>query len=189
MMNHELTMSAFTSVVNDGIDLMNRRVYLSGDIDEESIARTIRVVEFLDSLGNDPITLVVSSYGGDLDESFSLFDTLLRLECEVRVHATGKCMSAAPLLMMAADFDRRTADRHTQFMLHSPRLVGQDAATTDEMLVQASAVQRVTDAYAQVLEDNSFRTRAHWSDVLAAPCDTYLSATEALSLGLIDKIL
>jgi ATP-dependent protease ClpP protease subunit len=98
-------------------------------------------------------------------------------------------MSAAPLLLMAADMEQRTADRHTQFMLHAPRLVGQEAATPEEMQVSARAVQAVTDSYAQVLADNSNQTRRHWDNVLASAFDTYLSATEALELGLIDRIL
>ena len=187
-MNNELALSTFSTVLNDGVDLLQRRIYLCGDIDEESISQAIRSVWFLNSMSTDaPIEVWISTYGGELDEAFALYDTLNRVDCPVHTHVTGKCMSAGPLLLLAGD--RRTCEQHSQFMFHAPQLHGAGPSTPQDMRRTADATARVTSAYVDELAYHTLHPRPYWERILADPGDTYLSAQQALNIGLIDRIV
>ena len=96
-----------------------RIVYLSGDVNEHSISS---VITTLLSLANQdsktPINLIVSTYGGSVDEMFSLYDVMKFLPCPVHTVGLGKIMSAGVLLMSAGKKGKRSIGKNTRVMIH-----------------------------------------------------------------------
>jgi ATP-dependent Clp protease protease subunit len=77
-----------------------RIIYLSGEVNEHSIAQVIAGIVILANQDNRaPITLLVSTYGGSVDEMFSLYDVIKHVSCPIHTIGLGKVMSAGVLLL------------------------------------------------------------------------------------------
>ena len=95
-----------------------RIVYLHGEVSEHSIAIVIAQLLHLANLNRNPIYLVVSTYGGSVDEMFSLYDILKFLPCPVHTVALGKVMSAGVLLLASGVKGKRLIGGSSRIMVH-----------------------------------------------------------------------
>ena len=87
-----------------GVDVDNRRVFLFGEINESTIANSIKAIYLLDSQHKSKaIELFVGSVGGDEYDMLALYDVLNSITAPIHTVALGKCMSAAPLLVAAGE--------------------------------------------------------------------------------------
>jgi len=71
----------------------------------------------LDSLSHEPIKLIITSPGGDLDATFLLYDTIKLLKSPFYTYGRF-CASAAVLIL--ASGDKRYLSPHTRTVLHLP---------------------------------------------------------------------
>lgn len=102
-----------------GIDKQNRRIFLFGDIEEESVGMVIKGLHSMNIESIDkPIELFISSVGGSTYEMLALYDTINTLSSPVHTIAVGKSMSATPLLIACGEFGYRYATPNTWFMVH-----------------------------------------------------------------------
>ena len=178
-------------ILDYGVDEKARRISLHGDIDEESVRIAIRaMMMFADTSATKPITLVVSSYGGNLDESFALHDVVKAVGCPVYTLSVGKCMSAAPLLVACGEPGARKATPHTSFMFHDAQLCYEDgdADSPSNILATAEQTMGMMDRYAGLLARYTAKRKDQWKRIFAAKVDRYFSAREALEWGIIDEI-
>jgi diphthamide synthase subunit DPH2 len=61
----------------------DRLVVLHGEVNEHSISNVIVQLLHLANQNHKPIHLVISTYGGSVDEMFSLYDTIKSLPCPI----------------------------------------------------------------------------------------------------------
>ena len=176
-----------TAALEKGVDIKGRRVFLHGGVDEDTIGIAIRAMYLLADLKADPIELVVTSYGGDLDEAFALHDVTRTIKVPVHTVALGKCMSAAPLLVACGEKGSRYASENCQFMMHDCMLDEIDGSPTFiEAHVAAARAQMVT--YAELLGKYTNKPKSHWQRMFKQKSDKFFSAEEAQEWGLIDQI-
>ena len=172
-----------------GIDITGRKVFLHSDVDEMSIARTIRGLYLLDNVCQDPIELFVSSFGGSLEDAFALHDVTRTIKSPVHTIALGKCMSAAPLLVACGQKKERYATENTLFMLHDVRLYYDTAVEFPEELANVANVSRhLMDKYATLLGKYTKKRKTYWQEIFAKRTDTYFIADEAIALGIADAV-
>jgi ATP-dependent Clp protease protease subunit len=172
-----------------GIDRINRRLFL-GDIEEQEVSKIIRGIYFFEAESKtQPIELFVSSYGGELDEMFGLYDVLNTIECPIITVAIGKCQSAAPLLVAAGKQGERYALPNTSFMFH------QSSATDDECRgplshIEANIKQHrvMEDRWYGLLSKHSNKAPAFWRKLGKLPHDTYYTAEQAIEFGIVDQL-
>lgn len=175
------------AALEHGVDVKGRRIFLHGDVGEESIGVAIRAMYLLADMEKSPIELYVTSYGGELDEAFAMHDVTRTIKVPVHTVALGKCMSAAPLLVACGEAGYRWASEHTQFMLHDCSLdAGEGSPIAIEAHVAAAKAQMVR--YAELLEMYTNKPKAHWTRMFKRRADKFFSAEEALEWGLIDGI-
>ena len=86
--------------------LKTRTVLLSGEIDKESSERFIRQLLLLESLGSDPISVLIDSPGGDVDAGYAIFDMIRFVSAPVRIVGMGLVASAAALVLLAVPKER-----------------------------------------------------------------------------------
>lgn len=176
-----------TAALEHGVDVKGRRIFLHGDVGEESIGVAIRAMYLLADLSTDPIELFVTSYGGELDEAFALHDVTRTIKVPVHTVALGKCMSAAPLLVACGHKGERWASEHTQFMLHDVSLDEIDGSPVAIAAhVEAARAQMIR--YAELLAKYTDRPKGHWTRMFQMRSDKFFSADEAQEWGLIDGI-
>lgn len=164
--------------------LVPARVWaLAGELDPPT------VLSFLEAIHKTPSAatpvLLIDSPGGLAYSALGLIREARAQVPLLETRAVGQCASAAVHLLQAGV--RRTAYPHAAFFTHSLQQEAQD--------LSGATVQRVAEQFARdtanwvrVLTERTKKKRAaFWTSFLKE--DRFLSADEALKLGLIDEIL
>lgn len=180
-------LDVMTAALEHGVDVQGRRVFLHGDVAEESIGKVIRGLYLISDGSRDPIELFVSSYGGALDDAFALHDVTRTITCPVHTFTIGKCQSAAPLLVACGEPGNRYAGQHTSFMLHDAML---EAPEGPPVLVESwvKNTRRLMQHYSRLLENYTDKPAQHWVNIFRSKSDHFFSAEQAQEWGLIDHI-
>src|SRR5262245_21562763 len=84
------------------VDPKNRRIYLVGEVGEESVARFLLGFHMLDATSGD-IDLVICSVGGDTNGGFGIYDSLHLAQNRVTAKVFGEALSIAALILQGAD--------------------------------------------------------------------------------------
>jgi len=169
------------------IQLTERIVYLAGEVNEQSIAHVTATIIALANMDKvSPIKLIISTYGGSVDEMFSLYDIIKYIPCPVHTIALGKVMSAGVLLVAAGQKGNRLIGRSTRLMIH-PMTAGQEG-TVFQMKNELSEFARMQTLMEELLVSNTKMTKVQVASLMKKGHDTFLTAKEAVKLGIVDAI-
>ena len=186
-----MTQRKFTNeleaAIEHGIDVRGRRIFLHGDVGEDSIGTAIRGLYVMSDLSKDPIELFVTSYGGEIDESFALHDVCRTITVPVHTVALGKCMSAAPIIVAGGEQGERYASENALFMMHDCTL-DEVEGTPAQIEASTKIAAKQMDLMAELLGKYSTQDKRHWKRIFAGKVDRYFDAEQALAWGLIDHI-
>ena len=137
----------------------------------------------LDALSHDPIKLVVTSPGGDLDATFLFYDTMKLIRSPIET--VGRyCASAAALILAAGQ--KRYLFPRAKVMLHKPwgrlegdsrdlEIQGQEMKKYESGFINALLECGVRKSYNEILQDID---RSLW-----------LEPKQAIEYGLADEIM
>lgn len=165
----------------------SRIIMLHGEVNESSIAQVIAHLLHLASLSHKPVNLVISTYGGSVDEMFSLYDTIKFLPCPVHTIALGKVMSAGVLLLATGEKGRRLVGRSARIMIHpiSSGMFG----NVFELDNQNRETKRLQELMVSCLERETAMSRKDIEKIMKKGHDHYLTPDQAMKLGIVDKIV
>lgn len=178
-----------------GVDIKNRRIYFgspldgmdnesTGDFTQASIELAVRALHKLASdAPGKPIEIHINSYGGSPYDMLRLYDEILASPCQIKFIGSGVVMSAATWIMAACD--ERYLHPNTTVMVHDGT-DGFEGKHTDAQ-IQAAEMKRIQGVLYEIYAANSRMPKEFWEDVCQR--DLYLSAEEAIMLGLADKII
>lgn len=175
------------AALEHGIDVQGRRIFLHGDVDEDSIGRAIRGLYILSGMGQKPIEMFVSSYGGVLDDAFALHDVTRTITCPIHTVALGKCQSAAPLLVACGQKGNRWSGANTIFMLHDS-LMNPGDGPSSLLAAWAEEGKERMRKMARLLGRYTDKPARHWSGIFRGKTDRFFNAETAQEWGLIDHI-
>ncbi len=164
--------------------LFDRRVVvLRGTLDDAMATRIASQLMTLDATGDDGVQLQLDSTGGSLEAAFAVVDVIDCLGVPVEVTCFGRVEGAAALV--AAVCNRRLSMEHTRFRLTDP-----DAAFEAPASQVASHLEYHQQAFLRYHERLAHAT-GRPVEAISTACASgrYLSAAEALELGLIDEIV
>jgi ATP-dependent Clp protease, protease subunit len=99
--------------------LDQRLVALAGELDAETVNRTVAALALLDAEGDEPVRLRLSGVSADLDTVLPLVDALDLMGVPVHATSVGTLTGAAIALLALAD--HRTAGAHAILHLAEPR--------------------------------------------------------------------
>ena len=161
-----------------------RIVVLHGDVNEHTISHVIVQLLQLANQNHKPIHLVISTYGGSVDEMFSLYDTIKFLPCPVHTIALGKVMSAGVLLLASGVKGKRLIGRSARIMIHpiSGGLYGNVFEAMNEVKEHERLQRLMTDA---LLKETKM-SRDQIERIMKAGHDYYLTPEEAITMGIVD---
>ena len=170
--------------------LKNHTHFLMGDIDGETIEKTIRwlLYENMDNSNPDKIlTLYINSTGGSLTDAFGLIDVIKNSNFVVRTIGIGNVMSAAFLIFAAGDKGERYIAKNTSIMCH------QFTESIDEKYHDIKAALKETEncnnRMVDFLVEATGLVPSKVKSKLLPPSDVYLTAEELLEYGVADHIL
>jgi ATP-dependent Clp protease protease subunit len=161
-----------------------RIVVLHGDVNEHTISHVVVQLLQLANQNHKPIHLVISTYGGSVDEMFSLYDTIKFLPCPVHTIALGKVMSAGVLLLASGVKGKRLIGRSARIMIHP--VSGGLYGNVFEALNEVKEHQRLQELMADALQRETKMTREDVDKFMKAGHDCYITPEEAIRLGIVD---
>jgi ATP-dependent Clp protease protease subunit len=160
--------------------LDQRVVALAGELDAETVNRTVASLALLDAGGDDPVRLRLSGVSADLDTALPIVDALDLMGVPVHATCVGTLTGAAIALIAVAD--HRTAGAHAILQLIEPRtpsgIPGREVeARAAEHAARLRGLQeRLAEACGRPVEQIASDMRS----------GRLLSAAEARDYGLVD---
>ncbi len=165
--------------------LKNRIILLTGEINDNSASVVIAQLLYLDSLGNEDISLYINSPGGSVSSGMAIYDTINFIKSDVSTIGMGMAASMAAFLLSSGTKGKRCALSNCEVMIHQP-LGGAEGQAT-EIKIAAEHILKLKKKLNTILAKNtkkSLKTIERDTER-----DHFLDAKEALDYGLIDKIV
>lgn len=162
------------------VDLEARRIQYRGDVNELMSTIIIGALLKMSSISKEPIELYLSSFGGDAYEGLAIYDAIVACDCEIRIIASGKIMSAAFLIFLAGDV--RIASDHTRFMMHSASYSAEGIVKNHE--VQVNEGKLLNNLFLDIAAKRTKKDKKWWYRKILNS-DFYCGLTEARELGII----
>ena len=165
----------------------DRLVVLHGEVNEHSISSVVVQLLHLANQSHKPIHLVISTYGGSVDEMFSLYDTIKFLPCPVHTIALGKVMSAGVLLLASGVKGKRMIGKSARIMIHpiSGGLIGNVFEAMNEM----KEFERLQELMVSALMAETKLKKEDIDKLMKAGHDFFLTPEQAVEMGIVDKII
>ena len=173
-----------------------RVVGLFADVNDEKIAEIIHNVLYFNELNlqseeksRKPITFYLSTYGGNADDMFAMYDLMRNVRNTTEMHTVGlgKVMSAGVLLLAAGTKGKRYIGKNCRVMIHS--VIGGNHGALHNMMNEMEAIEQLQDMYCDALISETRLTRVKLKNMLERKVNVYLSAEEAVELGIADEII
>ena len=135
-----------------------------------------------------PIDMVISTPGGNADDMFAIYDTMrsIRDEVPIKTRGIGKVMSAGVVLLAAGTKGERSIGKNCRVMVHS--VIGGHVGPMHQLDNEMEEIRNIQDQYITVLAEETKMTKRYLRNLLKKKVNIYLSATEAVELGIADKI-
>lgn len=167
------------------IDIENRRLFLSGEVDLPLIDELIRAVQVLEDINKElPIHFYISSPGGLVYNGLALFDILTLSPCPVITHVIGSAFSMAFILALAGD--ERCAYPNARLMFHE--VSGGNLGKVSEQEIELEENKALNEILINILGDRTKKNVKYWRENIKYR-DTYMDAYTAKKLGVIHKIV
>lgn len=145
--------------------------------------RFIKGLTLLETKPDQPVKIIINSEGGDLSQALAIYDAIMRSPCYIEILATGNCMSAATIILQAAD--KRIVSQNCILMVHD----GQDQimGSPEDVVNWAKFGKLLTNKMYKIYADSSDKSIKYWEKKCQR--DYILTADEALKEGLADEII
>lgn len=131
------------------------------------------------------IQLLLSTYGGNVYDGLALYDAIKASKTKVDVIIGGKAMSMGAIIMLASE--TRKAYRNTTFMVHE--IASLHFGKLGDMENNLGELKRLQKILWDIITSETKITQKQLDDIYEKKKDWYLSAEEALKLGLITEII
>ena len=165
--------------------MMERQIFLGTAIDSD-VANIINAqLLYLDSIGDDDITILINSPGGVCYDGLSIIDTIDYVKSDVSTICAGMAASMGAVILSAGEKGKRYALPHSRVMIHQP-LGGVNGQATD-ILIEAEQIKILKEELCGILADNSGQT--HEKVLEDCERNKWMIASQAKEYGLIDDII
>lgn len=168
---------------NRGVDLENRVIRLTEDIDEHHFDWFDSALTALETLGRRRVTLRINSYGGDVHAALGIIGRMHKSKCLIDTEGYGKIMSAATAILAAGH--KRSMSNLAQFMHHEPSYTVEGRHSEIQHEVKES--QNLSERWCFLMRDLTGIPKQFWSQHGVGK-DHYMDADECLRLNIIDEI-
>jgi len=173
-----------------GLDIRDNVILVQDEIIQGLTFDVISKVRLLRKINSDlkSITILLNSPGGDVVETLGLIDYIRSLDTnegiKTNIVCRGSAMSAAALLL-AAGTGVRAASKHSKIMVH--QLSSFAAGKLSDLKSNAKFAEQLEDDCNSIMEECTKKDKKWWEE--NQQNDYFLSANDALELGIIDKII
>lgn len=164
--------------------LEERKVFLWGQVDDNSAEHVVSQLLYLDSISDEDIEFYINSPGGYVTSGFSIYDTMRALRSDVSTICTGLAASMGSILLSGGTKGKRYIQDNAKVMIHQPSGGAQGQASNIE--IQAQEIVKTKELSAQILADNCGQD---FDKVMKDfNRDYWMNAQESLDYGIVDGL-
>ena len=185
-----------------------RTINLYGDITEQKGADVVAALLYLENTSHSPmlenpsdpestpivvarsIAMMVSTHGGVASDMFSILDIMDMVKqrtCDIETFGIGKVMSAGVPILAAGTKGKRKVGRNCRIMLHN--VMAGTGGTIFSMENELEEIKWVQERYIETLASYTKLTPSKIKKLLKTQKDVYISAEEAIKMGIADEII
>lgn len=166
--------------------LKDRIIFLGEEVNETSASLVVAQLLFLESENPDKdVHLYINSPGGVITAGMAIYDTMRYIKCDVSTICIGMAASMGAFLLAGGARGKRFALPNAEVMIHQPSGGAQGQAT--EIQITAEWILRTKKKMNEILAANTGNTVERIT--ADTERDKWMTAEEALSYGIIDKII
>ena len=137
----------------------------------------------------EPMDFYISTFGGSALDMFSVYDVMrqVRENTVIKTFGIGKVMSAGTLLLAAGTKGSRRIGKHCRVMIHGV-VAGQSGHLLDieNEFEESKMTQKL---YVEALAEETNMTQRYIKNLIKKKTNVYLSAQEAVDLGIADIVI
>ncbi|MDP4117985.1 MAG: ATP-dependent Clp endopeptidase proteolytic subunit ClpP [Bacillota bacterium] len=166
--------------------LVDRIVFLNGEVNDESAAAIIAQLLFLESQDPDKdISFYINSPGGSVTAGLAIYDTMNYIKCDVSTICVGLAASMGAFLLSSGAKGKRISLPHSEILIHQP-LGGTQGQATD-IKIYTENILKMKQTLNTILSENTGKPL----EIIERDTDrdNYMNADEACEYGLIDKVI
>lgn len=166
--------------------LESRTIIISQGIDAR-LARSIyaRLILLENNDPESPITVIINSQGGSADSGFGIYDMLRFVKPSIITLTAGLCASAAVIIFLAGDKDKRFSLPNSRFLIHQPSTSAVGPAA--DLEITANQILKIRDQFNNIIAAETGK------DIKKVTADTnrdfWLSSGEAAEYKLVSRII
>ena len=166
--------------------LKDRIIFVGGEIEDNIANSIIAQLLFLDAQDKEKdIVMYINSPGGVITSGLAIYDTMRHIKADVSTVCIGQAASMGAVLLAAGTKGKRYSLPNSRIMIHQP-LGGARGQATD-IQIQAKEIERIKELMNIILSEATGKTvEKIYKDTER---DNFMSPEEAISYGLIDKII
>lgn len=167
--------------------LKKRKIFICEEITGEIGTIIISLLNEMDEISHDEISIYINSPGGSLEAFFGIHDMMQVIASPVRTVCIGEASSCAAMILASGSKGLRRAMPNSQIMIHQLQLSGSFGATGTEFEIEAKA----NKAYKKRMTEIIARHTNQYYRKIYRDCenDKYMDAEEAKKYGIIDEII
>jgi ATP-dependent Clp protease protease subunit len=168
--------------------LKERIIMLNGPVEDQMANVIVAQLLFLESENPDKdISLFINSPGGVVTAGMSIYDTMQFIKPDVATYVMGQACSMGSLLATAGAKGKRFMLPNARHMIHQPSGGARGQAT--DMQIQVEEIIKMKKTLTEIYVKHNSQGKTFAQMTADMERDKFMSADEALTYGLIDKII
>ncbi len=166
--------------------LKERVIFLVGQVNDHMANLIVAQLLFLESENPDKdISLYINSPGGSVSAGMAIYDTMQFIKPQVSTLCTGMAASMGAFLLAAGAKDKRFSLPNSRIMIHQPS--GGAHGQASDIEIQAREILYLRERLNTILAEKTGQSVEQIGKDTER--DNFMSADEAVSYGIIDKVL
>ena len=166
--------------------LKERVIFLVGPVNDQTANLVVAQLLFLESENPDKdISFYINSPGGSVSAGMAIYDTMQFIKPDVSTLCTGMAASMGAFLLAAGAKGQRFSLPNSRIMIHQP--LGGAQGQASDIEIQAREILYLRERLNGMLAHHTGKA----AEQIAKDTDrdNFMSADEAVSYGLIDKVM
>jgi len=165
--------------------LMERIIWVAGEINDHTSTIVQAQLMFLDSVDFNDITMHIDSPGGSVKSGLSMVDVMEYIKSDIRTINTGMAASMGSVLLAAGTKGKRCSLRFSRTMLHQSS--GGFVGNIQDAQINMKEWVKINDTLFELL--GQYCEKSPEQIKKDSERDLWLSSTEALDYKIIDEII
>ncbi len=166
--------------------LKERVVFAVGPVEDYMANVIVAQLLFLESENPDKdIALYINSPGGSVSSGLAIYDTMQFIKPDVSTICIGMAASMGAVLLAGGAKGKRFMLPNSRAMIHQPS--GGYQGQASDIHIQAQEILKIRERLNEILARHTGQTVDKVK--LDSERDNFMSPTEAIAYGLVDKIL